>query len=148
VAPIVSSIEIDRPPADVFAYVTDPTHLSEWQESVVDARSETGGPPRSGMRVSIVRRVGPVERTMTAELAELEPPTHWTVRGVDGPVRGDVEGSIVPLGDDATRSRVTLELELAGHGLGKLIVPLVARPQARKEVPRNLEHLKERLEQA
>jgi uncharacterized protein YndB with AHSA1/START domain len=29
-APIVNSVEISRPPEDVFAYVTDPTHLPEW----------------------------------------------------------------------------------------------------------------------
>ncbi len=33
---IVESVEISRTPADVFAYVTDPSHLPEWQESVVD----------------------------------------------------------------------------------------------------------------
>jgi hypothetical protein len=37
-APMVSSIEIDRRPEDVFAYVTDPSRLSEWQESLVSAR--------------------------------------------------------------------------------------------------------------
>jgi len=34
-APIVESIEISRSPEDVFPYVTDPSHLPEWQESVV-----------------------------------------------------------------------------------------------------------------
>ena len=33
---IVESVEISRTPADVFAYVTDPSHLPEWQASVVD----------------------------------------------------------------------------------------------------------------
>ena len=30
-APIVESIEISRSPEDVFSYVTDPSHLPEWQ---------------------------------------------------------------------------------------------------------------------
>ena len=34
-APIVESIEVSRRPADVFSYVTDSSHLPEWQESVV-----------------------------------------------------------------------------------------------------------------
>jgi hypothetical protein len=33
-----------------------------------------------------------------------------------------------------------------GHGIGKLLVPLVVRPRARKEMPANLERLKQRLE--
>jgi uncharacterized protein YndB with AHSA1/START domain len=41
--PIVVSTEISRSPLDVFVYVTDPTKLSEWQESVV--RSESSKTP-------------------------------------------------------------------------------------------------------
>jgi uncharacterized protein YndB with AHSA1/START domain len=143
-APIVSSIEIARRPEEVFAYVTDASRLAEWQESVVSSRVEGAGPPSVGTRASVTRRVGPIERPMTAELTELVPPTSWAVRGIDGPVRGNVKGTIAPL--DGERSRVTLELELVGHGIGKLLVPLIARPQARKEVPTNLQNLKERLE--
>jgi uncharacterized protein YndB with AHSA1/START domain len=145
VAPIVSTIEIARPPAEVFEYVTDPSRLAEWQESVVSSRTEGTGPPGVGTQASVTRRVGPIERAMTAELAELTPPTSWAVRGVDGPVRGNVKGTIVPL-DDGVRSRVTIELELVGYGIGKLLVPLVVRSQARKEMPANLRNLKERLE--
>jgi len=97
------------------------------------------------MKVSVTRRIGPLERAMTAELAELTPPSRWAVRGVDGPVRGNIQGTIAPL-DEGTRSRVTLELELVGYGIGKLLVSLVARTQARKELPTNLRNLKERLE--
>jgi hypothetical protein len=39
-AAIVESIEISRRPEDVFAYVTDPSRLPEWQESVVSVRRE------------------------------------------------------------------------------------------------------------
>ena len=44
-APIVSSIEIARPPEDVFSYATDPSRLPEWQESVVSTRIEEGVRP-------------------------------------------------------------------------------------------------------
>jgi len=67
------------------------------------------------------------------------------VRGIDGPIRGIVKGTVDGLGDDA-RSRVTIELDFEGHGLGKLLVPLVVRRQAQKEMPRNLRNLKQRLE--
>jgi carbon monoxide dehydrogenase subunit G len=145
VAPIVSSIEIARPPEEVFSYVTDPLRLAEWQESVVSTRMEGGAPAGVGARVAVVRRIGRRERTMISELAELNPPRSWVVRGADGPVRGNVKGTIEPI-DDGARSRVTIELDLQGHGIGKLLVPLVVRPQARKEMPRNVRNLKERLE--
>jgi hypothetical protein len=41
---------------------------------------------------------------------------------------------------------VTIELDFEGHGIGKLLVPLVVRRQARNEVPTSLRKLKERLE--
>ena len=141
----MSSIEIARPPEEVFAYATDPSRLAEWQESVVSTRIEGSGPPAVGSRVVVTRRIGRGERAMTAEMTELNPPRSWGVRGVDGPVRGNVKGTIDPL-DDSARSRVTIELDLQGHGLGKLLVPLVVRRQAQKEMPTNLRNLKERLE--
>ena len=43
-APIASSIEIERPLEEVFAYITDPSRLAEWQQSLLSAQSEGGGP--------------------------------------------------------------------------------------------------------
>jgi hypothetical protein len=34
--PVVASAEIERPAAEFFAYATDPTRFSEWQQGVVD----------------------------------------------------------------------------------------------------------------
>src|SRR5919204_3880523 len=144
-APIVSSIEIARPPDDVFQYVTDPSRLPEWQQSAVDARVEGAGPPTVGSRAVVTRRFGRGERAMTTELTNLSPPSSWGGRGIDGPVRGIFNGTIEPL-EGGARSRVTIELDFEGHGLGKLLVPLVVRPQARKEMPRNMKTLKARLE--
>jgi len=144
-APIVESIEIARSPEDVFSYVTDPSRLPEWQESVVSVRRDDDGPITVGSRVVVTRRLGRRAQAMTVELAELNPPSSWAVRGIDGPVRGNVKGTIEPL-DDRARSRVTIELDFEGHGLGKLLVPLVVRRQAQKEVPRNLQKLKEQLQ--
>jgi hypothetical protein len=82
---------------------------------------------------------------MTVEVIELEPPTSWRLRGIDGPVRGNVKGTIEPL-DNGARSRVTINLDFDGHGIGKVLVPLVVQRQARKEMPLNVQRRKERLE--
>jgi uncharacterized protein YndB with AHSA1/START domain len=142
-APIVNSVEISRRPEDVFAYVTDPTHLPEWQESVVSVRAD--GPFTVGSRAVVTRRVGRMERPMTSEIAELNPPSAWAIRGVDGPVRGNVKGTIEPIGDGQS-SRVTIALDLEGHGIGKILLPLVVRRQAEAQMPGNMQRLKERLE--
>jgi hypothetical protein len=145
VAPIVSSAEIARRPEDVFSYVSDPSRLPDWQESVLSAQLEGGGAPAEGSRAITTRRIGRGERTMTMELTEITAPSSWAVRGIDGPVRAIVKGTVEPL-DDGARSRVTIELDFEGHGIGKLLVPLIARPQAKQELPKNLQRLKERLE--
>jgi uncharacterized protein YndB with AHSA1/START domain len=144
-APIVESIEISRPPDDVFSYVTDASALPEWQEGLVAVRPLGDGPAAVGSRVVMTRRARPRERDMTMELTELTRPSRWAARGVDGPVRPMVDGTIEPLGE-ADRSRVMVALDFQGHGIGKLLVPLVVRRQARAELPRNLRRLKERLE--
>lgn len=38
-----------------------------------------------------------------------------------------------------------MTIELVGHGVGKLLVPLLVRPETRKGLPRNLS-LEERVE--
>lgn len=68
-APITVSVEIARPPEEVFAYVTNPSHLSEWQESVVSVEREGSGPASEGDRVVLKRRVGRIrEIDVTAEV--------------------------------------------------------------------------------
>jgi uncharacterized protein YndB with AHSA1/START domain len=144
-APIVSSIEIARPPDEVFAYLMDPSRQAEWQESLVSARTEGPGPPTVGSKLITTRKVGRGERTMTMELTDLSEPRSWAARGIDGPIRALVNGAVEPL-DDGARSRVTIELDFEGHGIGKLLVPLVVRRQAQQEMPRNMGNLKQRLE--
>lgn len=144
-APIVESIEISRRAEDVFGYVTDPSHLPEWQESVVSVQPVGEAALTAGStKVVVTRRMGPREQAMTVEV-ERDPPRSWTVRGLDGPVRGIVQGTVEPLAD-GERSRVTIALEFEGHGIGRLLVPLVVRRQAQAEMPRNQQRLKERLE--
>jgi uncharacterized protein YndB with AHSA1/START domain len=144
-AAIVNSVEISRRPEDVFAYVTDPAHLHEWQESVVKVEGQA--PYTVGSKVVVTRRVGRMEREMTSEIAALSPPRSWVIRGVDGPIRGNVQGSVEPLGD-GERSQVTIALDLEGHGLGKLLLPLIVRRQVEKEMPKNMEALKRQVETA
>lgn len=143
-APIVESIEISRRPEDVFSYVTDPSRVAEWQESVVSARREGDGPLTVGSRAVVTRRIGRREQAMTVELTELNSPSSWAVRGIDGPVRGIVRGTIEPL-EGGERSRVTIALDFEGHGIGAPLVPAVRR-QARRGAPRSYRKLKERLE--
>jgi uncharacterized protein YndB with AHSA1/START domain len=142
--PIVLTIEIDRSPDEVFSYVTDPSRFAEWQEDATRGRLEGGGPPSVGSRFTATRRIGRVERTTTSVITEINPPRSWAAQGVDGPIRPIMHVTVVPLSDSA-QSRVMIDVDFEGHGISKLLVPLV-RWLGRKDAPTNCRNLKERLE--
>jgi uncharacterized protein YndB with AHSA1/START domain len=144
-APLVANTEIARPPAEVFGYVTNPSRFAEWQAGVVGGHMDDQGPQEVGARCVTRRRIGFMERDVTSEITHVAAPRTWAVRSVDGPIRADVNVTVESL-DDGRRSGVTIALDFTGHGLGRLLVPLVVRRQARGEMPANMQRLKERLE--
>ncbi len=141
---ISHSIEIDRRPEEVFAYLDDHERHREWQDQIVSSSVETDGPVRVGTRVHETRKIGGREQDTSYEITEHEPPRRSSFRGVAGPVRPVGTVTIEPIGD-GSQSRVSLEFNLVGHGIGVLFAPL-ARMQAKKEIPDAQERLKARLE--
>lgn len=142
--PITATTEVNRSAQDVFAYATDPTFFREWQKGVVDGHLDAAGTPSVGTRCLSTRRIGFANRPVTAEVTHIDPPRTWGVRAIDGPIRAIVDLAVEPL--TATKSRLTITIDFKGHGIGKLLVPLVVEREARKEMPANLLALKERLE--
>ena len=146
--PIVTSAEIERPAAAVFAYATDPARFSEWQKGVVDGHMDSlangGQTPAVGARCVTTRRIGGANRPSTSELVQIDPPKAWAVRGTDGPIRATVNVLVEPLTDAS--SRLTISVDFTGHGIGKILVPLMVRREARKEMPENMAALKRRME--
>lgn len=140
-----TTINVDRPAAVVFEYATDPGRFSEWQKGVVDASMEKPGSPSIGDRCLTTRRIGFANRPIASEITHVNPPRTWGVRGIDGPVRATVDATVEPLTDST--SRLAIAIGFVGHGIGKLLVPLIVRRQARKEMPTNLAMLKTHLEQ-
>ena len=144
-APITESIEINRSPEDVFAYLDDVERHGEWQEQIVDVQPESDQPMGVGKRVRETRRVPGGDRSMTYEITAHDPPRQSSFRVLDGPIRAVGTVSIEPIGD-GSRSRLTFTLDFQGHGLGgKVLLPL-AKSQARKQIPRDQAKMKELLE--
>ena len=142
--PIISSIEVARPAEETFAYVIDPGTMPEWQQGCVSGHMD-GAPTHVGSHCTTVRRIGGREREVVTEITEYDPPRRWADRGISGPIRAIVRVAVEPLADPS-RSRVTIELDFTGHGVGRLLVPLVVRRQAAAEMPENMARLKQRLE--
>ena len=140
---IKHSIDINRPAEEVFAYLDQLDRHSEWQSSLVSAKVETEGPTRVGTRVVERRKTPGGVRTIPYEITEHEPPYKASFRGTGGPVRPVGTLIVDPVGESS--SRMTLELDLEGHGIGKLFA-ILARRQAAKEVPQDHEKVKELIE--
>jgi uncharacterized membrane protein len=140
---IKDSIAINRPAAEVFAYLDQLDRHGEWQDSLLSVKVETEGPTRVGTRVVERRKVPGGGRDIPYEITAHESPRTASWRGTAGPVRPVGTVTVDPLGESS--SRVTLELELEGHGLGKLFA-ILARRQAAKQVPESHKKLKARLE--
>jgi uncharacterized protein YndB with AHSA1/START domain len=149
VAAIVTSAEIERPAAEVFACATDPVRFKEWQKGVVDGHMD--GPigdtqtPAVGAKCVTTRRIGGANRPSTSELVDIDPPRTWSVRGLDGPIRAAVDVLVEPVTD--SRSRLTISVDFTGYGIGKVLVPLIVRREARKEMPDNIAVLKQLIEE-
>lgn len=145
-APIISTIEIARPAEEVFFYVIDPSRMHEWQRGMTSGGHMDSTPVHVGSRCSTNRKIGGAQREVVTEITEYDPPRRWADHGIDGPIRAVVSVDVEPVTDLA--ARVTISVDFEGHGIGKLLVPLVVRPSARREMPTNMQNLKQRLESA
>jgi uncharacterized protein YndB with AHSA1/START domain len=140
---IKHSIEINRSAGEVFAYVDRVDRHHEWQGSLVSTTVETDGPMGVGTRVVERRNVPGGARDFPFEITEHDPPRKVSFRGTAGLIRPVGTYAVEPIGEST--SRMNSELDLKGHGIGKLFAPLALR-QAAKHMPVDHEKLKELLE--
>ena len=141
--PIITTVEIDRPPEVVFPYVINPATFPAWQSAVLD-----GALDREvcvGAICTTTRTIGGKPREVHSRIREYDPPHRWADHGIDGPIRGIVSVDVKPL-DGGARSHVTIIIDFEGRGIGKVLVPLVVRRQAAREMPSNASRLKAAIE--
>jgi hypothetical protein len=134
-----------RSPPERSTDATDPTRFHEWQKGVVESRFSASAEAQVGDRCVTVRRIGFANRPITSEITSVDPPRQWSIRGIDGPIRARVDVDVEPLPEQ--RSRLTITLDFQGHGIGRLLVPMFVAPEARKEMPDNLDRLRRHLEE-
>ena len=144
-APITESIEINRRPEDVFAYLDDVKRHGEWQEKIVNVEPQGEQPMGVGKRVRETRRVPGGDRTMTYEITKHDPPRQSSFKVLDGPIRAVGTVSVEPTGD-GSQTKLTITIDFEGHGLGGKVLLPVAKAQARKQIPKDQARMKELLE--
>ncbi|MDQ2984045.1 MAG: SRPBCC family protein [Actinomycetota bacterium] len=135
------SVVIERPIAEVFAFVADKENDARWRPGVADIRLIS----RQGRGATYHQTVkGPGGRPVPAdiEITELEPNRRIAFRTIAGPVRP--EGSYEFAEEDGG-TRVTFSLRAKLRGLKRLMTPVVLRTM-RSELDA-LDNLKRELEQ-
>ena len=136
------TIEIGRPPGEVFSFVTDLDNLPRWQPTVRDVRWD--GELHEGAEFEETREMlGRRARSRLAVVA-LDPDREFSLRVVEGPVPLTVRHLFEPTG---AGTRVTLEAEGEAGGLMRLAAPIAERAAAR-QATQDLERLKQLIEEA
>jgi carbon monoxide dehydrogenase subunit G len=113
------TVSIQRPPADVFAFIADGETAPQWRPGVTDVTHVSGDGVgavyRQGVKGPFGRRV-PADYEITAH----EPGRLLAFRAIAGPVRPTGRYELAPDGE-GTRVRFSLACELGG--LKRLMAP-------------------------
>ena len=118
-----NEIAIDRPPAEVFAFLANAENDAKWRAGVLELRRESG----EGVGARYHQRVkGPGGRAIPAdvEITDYRADELIGFRTTAGPVRPRGRYVLTPT-NGGTRVRFELEAEL--RGFKKLMAPMVRR---------------------
>ncbi len=134
------SVHIDRPVAEVFAYMGDPTNVPEWNSMIEEARPSES-PIRVGTQVHLRFRFLGRNIEPTLEIIEHKP-NKGIVYTFDKPFEGKGTESYVP---EDGGSRVVQVFEVDPGGYFRVAEPIAARI-FQKQSQANLETMKEIVE--
>jgi uncharacterized protein YndB with AHSA1/START domain len=110
------STTINRPVADVFAYVADGEKCKEWRPGVRDI-IQAGGEMTGGVGTRYIQGVnGPMGRRISADyvISVFEPNKRLEFQTVTGPARPHGRYDFAPTDDGGTKLTFALDAELSG----------------------------------
>jgi uncharacterized membrane protein len=136
------TIVVERPPDEVFRFLTDLSNVPEWQSGAVEVRApeslEVGT-----TYVEVLKFLGK-RFEATLEVTEYEPGRRFSLRTVSGPILFRVRHRLAPA-DTGGSTRIHVELEGEPGGLFRLAEPLVMR-NAQRQIEGDFATLKEMVE--
>ena len=143
---VEEDVVIDRPPEDVFAFVTAPENDHLWSSTAVVREVESDRPIEVGTRIKAVDKFLGRRIESTLEVTEHEPNRRSAIKFVSGPIRAEGAYTFART-NGSTRFGWVLEAPpgLGGVYLGRITDPLVTW-MFRRRLRRDLRQLKEVLE--
>ena len=134
------TIEIDRPPDEVFALLTDIDRLPEWQESAVSASAN--GPLRVGTVIGEQRRFMGRDVQTKDEVTAYEPPRRFDLKSSGGPVSYAIRHTLSPSG---TGTMLRFEVDVQVGAMMRLVAQAPIKA-AERELRSDFERLKQLVE--
>jgi carbon monoxide dehydrogenase subunit G len=123
---IRQTFDVGGPPEAVFAVLTDPERLHEWQPTTVDVRRKVTGPLSEGEVFEETHKAGPRRLDSTFRCVAYDPPRAFALEAVDGPVKFDGRWELAGSGAATTVS-------FTGTGdAPRLLAPLMRRALDRR----------------
>lgn len=126
---VLTSIEIDRPVADVAAYAGDPSNAPAWYANIDSVRWESEPVVAEGSRAAFVARFLGRTLTYTYEIVELVPEQRLVMRTAEGPFPMETTYTWEPRG--ASTTAMTLRNRGEPSGFSKVGAPFMARAMRR-----------------
>jgi uncharacterized protein YndB with AHSA1/START domain len=140
-----ASTVIDRPIAEVFAFLADGTNDPKFSPRVQEIRKTTDGPVGAGTVFESTVKDAGMTTSRKFELTDVQAPTkiRWTERSKNVVTVPDGGYDLEPVSD--TQTKVTIQNTFEGHGFGKLIVGFALR-SAIKDAPAFAQRIKSAVE--
>lgn len=136
---------VDRPIAEVFAFLADGTNDTKFSPRVQSIRKTTDGQIGVGTLFESTVKDAGMKSSRSFELTEFTAPTkiRWTERSKNAVTVPDGGYDLESVGD--TQTKVTIHNSLEGHGIGKLFVGAASRA-AVKDAPAFAQRIKAAIE--
>jgi len=134
------SIYLNRPVEQVFAFLIDPNNLRAWQSNLVETAQFTE-PLGVGTRFREVRRMGPRQADIQAEITAFEPNKHFATKTLTKPqviVSYSFEW-------ENKGTQLSYRFTMQTSGFMRLLEPLIAS-SIRQDARSDFERLKSMLE--
>jgi uncharacterized protein YndB with AHSA1/START domain len=138
---VSSSVVINKPVADVFAYTTDPNTAAKWQGGV-DAVIPEGPQDVVGSKYTEVRKFMGQDMKSTLQISVYEKNAKWGAKVLSGPVPYEVIQTFVAEG---AGTRLTTDVQGEPKGFFK-VAEGALRGQLQKSLDEDGQRLKKLLE--